>query len=54
MDEMPDTEEFFKNQQTQPQKEGPVEMPMATLIGEYYCKAGKKLARLGHLKELMK
>jgi hypothetical protein len=53
MDEMPDAEEFFKNQPL-PQKEGPVEMPMATLIGEYYCKKGKKLAKLGHLKDLIK
>lgn len=38
MDEMPDNEEFFNL----PPAEGPVEMPIATLIGDNYIKQGKK------------
>ena len=53
MDEIPDSEEFFKNQPSPPEK-APEGMPMATLIGEYYYKTGKKLARLGNLKALIK
>ena len=53
MDEMPDSEEFFKNSPPPPKK-GPEGMPMATLIGEYYVKKGKKLAKLGHLRDLIK
>ena len=50
MDEMPDTEEFFKNI---PPEEGPWEMLLATLIGENYIKRGKKLGTLGRLKEII-
>ncbi len=52
MDEMPDTEEFFKNL-TPPPEKGADGMPIATLIGEYYYKQGKKLTRLGYLNEII-
>ncbi len=51
MDEMPDTEEFFKSL---PPEKGPGEMPIATLIGENFIKIGKNLGTLGHLKDLVK
>ena len=51
MDEMPDSEEFFKNQ---PPEKGPEGMPIATLIGENYIKQGKKIGTLGNLKDLIK
>lgn len=53
MDEMPDPSEFIKDAPT-PSKEDSGGMPMGTLIGEYYNKRGKKLAKLGHLKDLFK
>jgi len=50
IDEIPDTEEFYKNL---PPEKGPGEMPIATLIGESYIKRGKKLGKLGNLKDLI-
>jgi len=53
MDEMPDSEEFFKNLPPPPEK-GPEGMPLATLIGENYVKQGKKIGTLGNLKDLIR
>ena len=50
IDEMPDTEEFYKNL---PPEKRPGKMPIATLIGESYFKRGKKLDSLGNLKRLI-
>ena len=51
MDEMPDSEEFFKNQ---PPVKGYIKMPLATLIGENYIRRGTKLEKLGNLRDLIK
>jgi organic radical activating enzyme len=52
MDEMPDSKEFFKNMPPPPRKDtgGP---PIGSLIGEDYTRLGRKVARLGNLKELL-
>ena len=52
MDEMPDSEEFFKNMPPRP-KEDKLSHPIGTLIGEDYLYKGKKVTRLGNLKELI-
>lgn len=51
MDEMPDSEEFFKSMPPPPKNGGGY--PIGSLIGEYYVRHGKKVAKLGHLKELL-
>ncbi len=50
MDEMPDSEEFFKNRPARKDGGGP---PIGSLIGEDYTRFGKKVAKLGNLKELL-
>jgi organic radical activating enzyme len=50
MDEMPDSEEFFKNMPPPKETAG---YPIGSLIGEDYIRHGKKVARLGNLKELI-
>jgi organic radical activating enzyme len=50
MDEMPNSEEFFKNMPPPPKTSG---YPIGSLIGEYYVRHGKKVAKLGNLKELL-
>jgi organic radical activating enzyme len=52
MDEMPDSEEFFKNMPPPP-KDNNLSYPIGTIIGEYYLHKGKKTTRLGNLKELV-
>ena len=52
MDEMPDSEEFFKNMPPPP-KEDKLGYPIGPLIGEDYVHKGKKAARLGNLKDLI-
>ena len=52
MDEMPDSEEFFKNMPPPP-KNDKLSYPIGTLIGENYLHKGKKVARLGNLKNLI-
>ena len=52
MDEMPDSEEFFKNMPPPP-KENKLNYPIGTLIGEDYLHKGKKVARLGNLQDLV-
>ena len=51
MDEMPDSEEFFKKAPPPPKK-GDGAFRAGTLIGEYYRIENEKVAKLGHLKEL--
>jgi organic radical activating enzyme len=50
MDEMPDSEAFFKNMPPPPKTAG---YPIGSLIGEYYVRHGKKVAKLGNLKDLL-
>lgn len=52
MDEMPDAEEFFKSLGTPPANDSG-EYPIATLIDEDFFKRGKKVGRLGYLKDLL-
>jgi len=52
MDEMPDSEEFFKNMPPPP-KENKGGYPIGSLIGEYYVHKGRKVAGLGNLKDLI-
>ena len=52
MDEMPDSEEFFKNMPPPP-RENRGGYPIGSLIGEYYVHKGRKVAKLGNLKELI-
>ena len=51
MDEMPDSEEFFKTAPPPPKK-GDGAFRAGTLIGEYYSIDNANVAILGHLKEL--
>ena len=51
-DEMPDSEEFFKNMPPPP-KNDKLNYPIGTLLGENYLHKGKKAARLGNLKDLI-
>jgi len=51
MDEIPDSEEFFKNMPPPPKNTGGY--PIGTLIGEDYTRHGEKVAKLGNLKELL-
>lgn len=51
MSEMPDSEEFFKNMPPPPKDSGGY--PIGSLIGENYVRHGKKVAKLGNLKELI-
>lgn len=51
MDEMPDSEEFFKNMPPPPKDSGGY--PVGSLIGESYVRHGKKVAKLGNLKKLL-
>ena len=51
MDEMPDSEEFFKNMPPPPKDSGGY--PIGSLIGENYVRHGKKAVKLGNLKELV-
>jgi len=51
MDEMPDSEEFFRSMPPPPKDSGG--FPIGSLIGEHYVRHGKKVAKLGHLKELV-
>ena len=50
MDEMPDSEEFFKNHPRPPKREDGG-FRVGTLMGEYYRIGDENVARLGHLKE---
>ena len=50
MDEMPDSEEFFKKVPPPPKK-GDGAFKVGTLIGEYYSIDNENVAKLGHLKE---
>ncbi len=50
MDEMPDSKEFFKNLPPPKESNG---YPIGSLIGEDYTRHGKKVAKLGNLKELL-
>lgn len=52
MDEMPDTEEFFKKMPPRPKRRR-IGGPIGTLIGENYVQNGKKIAGLGNLKDLL-
>ena len=52
MDEMPDSEEFFKNMPPPP-KNDKLSYPIGTLLGEYYLHKGKKVTKLGNLRELI-
>jgi hypothetical protein len=55
MDEMPDSADFFDDgppPMKKGEKSGPG-MPVGTLIGEYYVRDEKKVAKLGHLKDLL-
>lgn len=52
MDEMPDSEEFFKKM-PRPPRQDKGGYPIGTLIGENYVHLGKRVARLGNLKELI-
>lgn len=52
MDEMPDSEAFFKNMPPPPKKDK-LNHPIGTLIGEDYLYKGKKVTRLGKLKDLI-
>ena len=52
MDEMPDSEEFFKNMPPPP-KNDMLSYPIGTLLGEDYLHKGKKVIKLGNLKELI-
>jgi organic radical activating enzyme len=52
MDEMPDSEEFFKNMPPPP-KNVAGGYPIGSLIGEDYIRHGKKVAKLGNLKDLI-
>jgi organic radical activating enzyme len=51
MEEMPDSAEFFKNMPAPPKDSGGY--PIGSLIGEDYTRHGKKVAKLGNLKELL-
>ncbi|MFC1495233.1 radical SAM protein [Thermodesulfobacteriota bacterium] len=51
MDEMPDSEEFFKNMPKPPEKDRGY--PIGSLLGENYTRHGKKAVKLGNLKELV-
>jgi MoaA/NifB/PqqE/SkfB family radical SAM enzyme len=51
MDEMPDSEEFFKKMPPPPKDSGGY--PVGSLIGENYVRHGKKVAKLGNLNELL-
>ena len=51
MDELPDSKEFFKNMPPPPKNSGGY--PIGSLIGENYTRFGKKVAKLGNLKELL-
>ena len=50
MDEMPDSEEYFKKM-PRPPKKGDGNFRAGTLMGEYYRIGDENVARLGHLKE---
>ena len=50
MDEMPDSAEFFKNMPPPKDSGG---YPIGSLIGEDYTRHGKKVAKLGNLKDLL-
>jgi MoaA/NifB/PqqE/SkfB family radical SAM enzyme len=52
MDEMPDSEEFFKNMPPPP-KNDKLSYPIGTLLGENYLHKGKKVAKLGNLQDLI-
>jgi MoaA/NifB/PqqE/SkfB family radical SAM enzyme len=52
MDEMPDSEEFFKNMPPPP-KNDKLSYPIGTLLGENYLHKGKKVARLGNIEDLI-
>lgn len=52
MDEMPDSEEFFKNMPPPP-KNDMLSYPIGTLLGEDYLHKGKKAVKLGNLKDLI-
>jgi organic radical activating enzyme len=52
MDEMPDSEEFFRKMPPPPKDGGGY--PIGSLIGEYYVRHGKKAAKLGNLRDLLK
>ena len=55
MDEMPDSTDFF-DKGPPPMKKGEkvgAGMPVGTLIGEYYVRGEKRVAKLGHLKDLL-
>ena len=55
MDEMPDSADYFDNGPP-PMKKGEkvaAGMPVGTLIGEYYVRGEKRVAKLGHLKDLL-
>jgi MoaA/NifB/PqqE/SkfB family radical SAM enzyme len=52
MDEMPDSEEFFRNMPPPP-KNDKLSYPIGTLLGENYLHKGKKVATLGNLKDLI-
>jgi hypothetical protein len=55
MDEMPDSTDYFDNGPP-PMKKGEkvaAGMPVGTLIGEYYVRGERKVAKLGHLKDLL-
>ena len=45
MDEVPDSSDVFKD--------GPPPDDVGTLVGEYYRRGEKNVAKLGHLKELL-
>jgi organic radical activating enzyme len=51
MDEMPESQEFFKNAPPPPKGSGGY--PIGSLIGENYVRHGRKVAKLGNLKELL-
>jgi hypothetical protein len=51
MDEMPDSQEFFRNMPPPPKNAGGP--PIGSLIGEDYTRHGKKVAKLGNLKDLL-
>jgi MoaA/NifB/PqqE/SkfB family radical SAM enzyme len=51
VDEMPDSQEFFKNASPPPKDSGGY--PIGSLIGENYVRHGRKVARLGNLEELI-
>jgi hypothetical protein len=48
MDQMPEPPEFMKNEPNMA-----YEMAYANVIGDYYTRHGKNVAKLGHLKDLV-